>query len=287
MVHGIFVIGTGQATPAAPPIELSAWQLSVAVSLIVISAAISAVLRLGLGQRLLLAAVRTTVQLLLIGYVLNWLFAPGRAWYFVLAMMSAMTLIAGISAVQRNDRRYRGIWVDSIISMWATSWLMASIALFGIVQIQAAGEHPSWYNPRYAIPLLGMILGNTISAVSLSLDRISHELASKRDHVETLLALGATRWESGCWAVQQSVRVGMVPTINTMMVAGVVSLPGMMTGQIIAGQDPAQAASYQIMIMFLIAAGTSLGTFSIVLLAYRRLFTADHQFQPGRLWKAG
>jgi len=267
------------------PIELTTWQLSVAVSLILISAAISAALRLGLGRRLLLAAVRTTTQLLLIGYVLNWLFAPGRGWYFVLAMMSAMTLIAGISAVRRNERRYDGIWVDSIISMWATSWLMTAIALFGIVQVQGAAENPSWYNPRYAIPLLGMILGNTISAVSLSLDRISHELASKRDQVETLLALGATRWESGCWAVQQAIRVGMVPTINTMMVAGLVSLPGMMTGQIIAGQDPSQAARYQIVIMFLIAAGTSLGTFSVVLLGYRRLFTPDHQFQPDRLRK--
>jgi putative ABC transport system permease protein len=269
------------------PIELSTGQLAVAVSLILVSAAVSAALRLGLGRRLLLAAVRTTVQLLLIGRVLAWIFVPGRAWYFVLVMMSAMTIIAGVSAVGRNDRRYNGIWFDSILSMWATSWLMTSIALYGIVQVQGAGEHASWCNPRYAIPLLGMILGNTISAVSLSLDRISHELVSKRDQVETLLALGATRWESGRWAVEQAVRVGMVPTINTMLVAGLVSLPGMMTGQIIAGQDPSQAARYQIMIMFLIAAGSSLGTFSVVLLCYRRLFTVDHQFQPSRLRKVG
>ena len=171
------------------PIELTTWQLSVAVSLILISASISASLRLGLGQKLLLAAVRTTAQLLLIGYVLEWLFVPGRGWYFVLAMISAMTLIAGISAVRRNELRYDGIWLDSVISMWATSWLITAIALYGIVQVQGAKEDPSWYNPRYAIPLLGMILGNTISAVSLSLDRVSHELASKRDQVETLLAL--------------------------------------------------------------------------------------------------
>jgi putative ABC transport system permease protein len=267
------------------PIELTFWQLAVAVSLILISAAISAALQLGLGKRLLLAAVRTTVQLLLIGLVLKWLFEPGRAWYFVLAMMSAMTFIAGISAVQRNDYRYVGIWIDSVISMWATSWLMTAIALFGIVQIQGAAEHPSWYTPQYAIPLLGMILGNTLSAVALSLDRVSHELVSKRDQVETLLALGATRWEAGRWAVQQAVRIGMLPTISTMMVTGIVSLPGMMTGQIIAGQDPSQAARYQIMIMFLIAAGTALGTFSVVLLCYRRLFNSDHQFLPSRLWK--
>ncbi len=268
-----------------PPIPLSAWQLSVAASLILISAAVSAALRLGLGQRLLMAAVRTTVQLLLIGYVLQWVFAPGRAWYFVVAIMSLMTLIAGLSAVQRNERRYRGIWLDSIVSMWATSWLMTAVALFGVVQVQGAGEAASWYNPRYAIPLLGMILGNTINAVSLSLDRVTHELASRRDQVDTLLALGATRWEAGRWAVEQAVRVGMIPTINAMMVTGLVSLPGMMTGQIIAGQDPNQAARYQIMIMFLIAAGTSLGTVGVVLLGYRRLFTADHQFVPQRLRK--
>ena len=179
------------------PIELSNWQLAVAVSLILVSAAISAALHLGLGRRLLLAAIRTTVQLLLIGFVLEWLFKPGRAWYFVLAMMSAMTFIAGISAVRRTERRYVGIWIDSIISLWATSWLMTAVALFGVVQIQGAKEHPSWYNPQYAIPLLGMILGNTLSAAALSLDRVSHELVSKRDQVETLLALGATALGSG------------------------------------------------------------------------------------------
>jgi putative ABC transport system permease protein len=255
------------------------------MSLILISAAISAALQLGLGRRLLLAAVRATAQLLLIGYVLTWLFVPDRAAFFVLAMMVAMTLIAGVSAVQRNERRYRGIWIDSVISMWATSWLMTAIALFGVVQVQSAAEHPAWYNPQYAIPLLGMVLGNTLNAVALSLDRVSHELVSKRDHVETLLALGATRWEAGRWAVQQAIRVGMLPTVNMMMVAGIVSLPGMMTGQIIAGQDPNQAARYQIMIMFLMAAGTALGTFSVVLLCYRRLFNSDHQFLPNRLWK--
>jgi putative ABC transport system permease protein len=268
------------------PIELTTGQLAIAVSLILISAAISAALHLGLGRRLLLAAVRTTVQLMLVGYVLQWVFAPGSTWYLVLAVMSAMTLIAGISAVRRNDHRYDGIWADSIVSMWATSWLMTAIALYGVVQVQADGEHGSWFSPRYSIPLLGMILGNTISAVSLSLDRVSHELSSKRDQVETLLALGATRWESGRWAVQQAVRIGMLPTINTMMIAGLVSLPGMMTGQMIAGQDPRQAARYQIMIMFLMAAGTALGTFSVVLLCYRRLFSPDHRFQPGKLRKA-
>jgi putative ABC transport system permease protein len=268
-------------------IPLSYWQLAVATSLILISGAISLVLQLGLERRLLLASVRTVVQLLLIGLVLNWIFAPGRAWYIVLGLMVAMTVTAGVASVQRVERRYRGIWLDSIVSIWASSWLMAAVAVFGVVQVQHAPTHASWYNPQYTVPLLGMILGNTLNGISLGLDRLGGEFASKRDEVETLLALGATRWEAARAAVQQSLRTGMIPTINTMMVVGIVSLPGMMTGQLLAGARPSDAVMYQIMIMFLLAAGTSLGTVGVVLLGYRRLFTADHQFLPGRLVRRG
>ena len=128
-----------------------------------------------------------------------------------------------------------------------------------------------------------MILGNTLNGISLGLDRFGEELAGKRDQVETLLALGASRWEAARGSIQIAVRTGMIPTINTMMVVGIVSLPGMMTGQIIAGMAPNQAVLYQIVIMFLIAAGTSIGTVSVVLLAYFRLFNSRHQFLSERL----
>ena len=245
---------------------------------------ISLLLQLGLQRRLLVAAVRTVVQLLLIGYVLQWIFKANQ-WSVVLGLMLAMTLIAGFAAVRRTGRRYPGIWLDSIISMWASSWLIAAVALFAVVQLPKPQQDLSWYEPRYAIPLLGMILGNTLNGISLGLDRLGEELYAKRDQIETLLALGATRWEAARAPIQQAVRTGMIPIINSMMVVGLVSLPGMMTGQLLAGAEPMQAVTYQIAIMFLIAAGTSLGTLGVVLLGYRRLFTADHQFLPDRLVK--
>jgi putative ABC transport system permease protein len=266
-------------------IPLSYWQLAIATSLVLVSGVISVLLQLGLERRLLVASVRTVVQLLLIGLVLRWVFAPERPWPIVVTLMVAMTLIAGMAAVRRVERYYRGIWLDSIISIWASSWIMAVVAVFGVVQVQHSGGQPLW--ARYAVTLLGMILGNTLNGISLGLDRLGNELASKRDQVDTLLALGATRWEAARGAVQQAVRTGLIPTINTMMVVGLVSLPGMMTGQLLQGADPLQAVMYQIVIMFLIAAGTSLGTVSVALLGYRRLFTADHQFLPGRLIKRG
>jgi len=258
-------------------LELSFWQLGLAASLILISGTISLVMKLGLERRLLLASVRTVVQLLLIGLVLKWIFEPGRWYVYIVGLMLAMTLIAGVSAIGRTGHRYRGIYRDSIISMWASSWLIAAVAVFAIVRVDR--QHLA----QYAIPLLGMILGNTLNGISLGLDRLGEELTARRDEVETLLALGATRWEAASGPVRQAIRTGMIPIINSMMVVGLVSLPGMMTGQLLGGVKPVQAVMYQIVIMFLIASGTSLGTFSVVLLGYRRLFSRDHQFLAGRL----
>ncbi len=252
-------------------IELTSWQVGLAALLILVSAAISLALRLGMERRLLVAAVRTVAQLALIGFVLDWVFAVSRVG-IVLILMTVMVLVAGLTAVRRTERRYPGIWLNAIVSMWASSWLITAVALFGIVRVRP------WYDPQYAIPLLGMILGNTLTGISLGLDRLTEELRTRRDQVETLLALGATRWEAAQDPVRRSVRTGMIPIINSMMVVGIVSIPGMMTGQLLAGVDPLSAVEYQIVIMFLIASGTALGTAGVVLLGYRRLFNARHQF---------
>jgi putative ABC transport system permease protein len=254
-----------------PYLELSYLQVGLAALLVLLNGVISLLLRLDLERRLLVAALRTTIQLLLIGLVLNWIFALSR-WYAVAALMLAMTLVAGVTAVGRTDRRYPGIWLISIASVWASSWFVTVLALLAIVQVKP------WYLPQYAIPLLGVILGNTLDGISLGLDRLGEELVGRRAQVEALLALGASRWEAARVPVRRAIRTGLLPVINSMMVAGIVSLPGTMTGQLLAGIDPIEAVKYQIVIMFLIASGTALGTVGVVLLSYRRLFNAQHQF---------
>jgi putative ABC transport system permease protein len=241
---------------------LSYAQVGLATLLILVNGAISLALRLGLGRRLLVAAVRATVQLLLIGLVLDWVFVQGRL----------MTVVAGVAAVRRCERRYPGIWLDGIISVAAGSWVVTAVALLTVVRAEP------WYRPQYAIPFLGMILGNTLTGISLGLDRLGGELVGRREEVETSLALGASRWEAARPTVREAIRAGMIPILNAMMVAGVVSLPGMMTGQLLAGVEPGEAVKYQIVILFLIASGTALGTVGVVLLGYRRLFNARHQF---------
>jgi len=256
--------------------NLSLWDVAIAALLIVVNGALSVALKLDLERKLALAAVRTIVQLLAIGYVLGWVFSHPR-WFIVLPLMIAMTLIAGVSGAQRGARTYSGQRVDSILSIWAGSWLVAAVGLFAVIRI-----HP-WYEPQYAIPILGMILGNTLTGVSLGIERMTEELTARRDRVEMALALGGTRWEAAQGAAREAVRAGMIPTLNQMTVVGVVSLPGMMTGQVLAGQSPLQAVRYQIVIMFLIAASSALGTVGAVLLTYRRLFSPEHRFLAARL----
>lgn len=247
-------------------------ELAVGASLVFVNAALSFVLRLGLERRLLWAASRMTAQLLLVGFVLKWAFESAHP-LFGIALLVPMTLIAGISAVRRSARTFPGMYWMSIASIWASTWLVSAFALGLLVRAEP------WYSPRNAIPLTGMILGNSLTGVSLAIERFTSELVAKRGEIETMLSLGATRWEAARDGIRQGLRAGMVPMINTMFAAGIVSLPGMMTGQMLAGADAGQAARYQIILMFLLAASTALGTMGVVLLSYLRLFNEDHQFR--------
>lgn len=261
-------------SPAYQP--LTNWQVAFAAALILVNGAISIGLKLKLEKQLAIAAVRTAVQLTLVGFVLEFVFQFDRL-PVIATMMLTMTIIAGLSSLGRSRYRYRGIRLNSIASVWSSSWIILAITLSSIVRVAP------WYDPQYAIPLLGMILGNTLNGISLGLDRMQNSLAQDRNRIETLLSLGATRWEAARDSVRDAIRTGMIPIINSMSVVGIVSLPGMMTGQLLSGVTPLDAIRYQIVIMFLIASATALGTMLIVLLTYRRLFTDSHQLAADRL----
>jgi len=257
------------------PADLSYWNLLAAAGLILFNGLISLALRLDLERRLAIASLRTIIQLLAIGYVLGWFFRPETPWYAVALLMLLMSSIAGIAAVRRVKWRFVGIWLNSIVAVLASSWLVTIVALTVVISPNIWTKNIA----QYAIPLLGMILGNTLNGISLGIDRLGEELSGKRDRVEMLLTLGATRWEAARDAVREAVRTGMIPIINSMMVVGIVSLPGMMTGQILSGVDPIVAVQYQIVVMFMIAGATSFGCIGIVILTYRRLFNDRAQLK--------
>jgi putative ABC transport system permease protein len=257
-------------------ITIDNWQLGLAALLIAIDLLLSIGLRLRLEQQLAIASVRMTIQLLLIGYLLKWIFTLQSPW-LVLAIVLIMTLLAGQSAVDRTKRRYQGMFWHSVGSIFIGTAITVLTTAVGIVRVQP------WYDPQYIIPIAGMVLGNVLTGSSLAIDRLTEDLTQQRERIESMLALGSTRWEAALPTIQDAVRTGMIPTINSMMVMGTVSLPGMMTGQIIAGANPTDAVRYQIVIVFTIAAATGLTTIGIVLLGFITLFTPQHQLRLDRL----
>jgi putative ABC transport system permease protein len=259
-------------------VELSTLDLAIAASLVLALALLSRRLQAGISRQLLIAAARTAIQLTLIGLVLKTLFANVHlAWVTLMALF--MLLVAGREVMVRQKRRFRGWWGYALgtVSMFLSSF---TVAVFTLVVI--LGDTP-WYTPQYAIPLLGMLLGNTMSGIAIAMDRLTTTAWDQREVIEARLMLGQ-RWDEAISAIrQQAVGSGLIPIINAMAAAGVVSLPGMMTGQILAGTPPVEAVKYQILILFLITVGTGLGTLIAVTIGSRRLFDARQRLCLDRL----
>ena len=259
-------------------IELAWWQLGIGALLVIALAAVTHLGRLGLGRDLLIAGARTVIQLAIIGFVLEALFAVAALPWIAL-MAAVMLLVAGYEVMSRQKRRLVGGWAFGIgtLSMFLSSFTVTILALAVII-----GPDP-WYTPQYAIPLLGMMLGNTMTGVALGLDRLTDGAWRQRQVIEGRLMLGMPWRDAVADIRRDAMRSGMIPTINAMAAAGVVSLPGMMTGQILAGTAPALAVKYQILVMFLITVGTGFGTVAAVLAGSRRLFDQRERLRLDRI----
>ncbi len=259
-------------------ISLSAFDLVLASSLLLLLGLLSMLGGLGIGRSLLKGALRTTVQLLLMGLVLEFLFSGNRPLWMAL-MATVMLLVAAREVRARQSRRFLGIrgFTIGALAMFLSSFTVTLLALTVLIQAEP------WYEVRYAIPLLGMLLGNTMNGVGISLDRLGSGAWSQRHDIEARLLQGAT-WRAAILPLRREcVRAGMIPMLNSLAAAGIVSLPGMMTGQILAGAPPMEAVKYQILIMFLISAGTGFGSMVAVLIGTRRLFDARDRLRLERL----
>ncbi len=235
-------------------------------------------LRVGTSRAMLVAALRTTLQLLLVGWVLRFVFAQARPLW-VGGMALTMLLVAGHEVLARQRHRFRGWWGYGLgtVSMFVSSFSVTALALLVLLMPQP------WYDPRYAIPLLGMILGNTMNGVALALDRLTTEARQRAGQIEAQLLLGRTAGEAVRELRVLGMRTGLMPMINAMATAGIVSLPGMMTGQILAGNPPMEAVKYQILIMFLITTGTGFGALVSVWWGGRQLFDERERLRLERL----
>lgn len=259
-------------------ITLAWFDLVLAASLILLNAALSLWLRLRLEGQFVVAAARMCVQLGLMGLVLKGLFTMVSPWLTALAAL-VMVLFAGREVMGRQDHRFQGFWAYGL----GTAGVLFAGTIVTVFALATVIQADPWYHPRYAIPLLGMILGNTMTGIAIGLNSLTGQVRRERAAIETMLALGATRADAFRPLVRSAVRAGLIPIVNAMAAAGVVSLPGMMTGQILSGVEPIEAIKYQILIMFLIAGGTALGVVTAVHAAAARLSDARHRLRLDRL----
>ncbi len=260
---------------------LTPLDLALAALLVLALAALSTPMGLAIGKQLVIAAIRTVVQLLLIGLVLKALFANVQIGWTTL-VAAIMLLIAGREIMARQQRRLTGWWGFGVggVSMFISTFTITILVLTVVIR------PTPWYEPQYSIPLLGMMLGNTMTGIALALDRLTESAWQQRAVIEARLMLGQ-KWTQAIADIRrESMRSGTIPIINAMAAAGVVSLPGMMTGQILAGIAPVEAVKYQILIMFMISSSTGFGTLAAVWVATRRLFDDRERLRLERIHSA-
>lgn len=253
-------------------IPISNLQMAITLVLVLITGGISSFLKLGLLRPLIWGTVRTFVQLTLVGYALTYIFKINNLW-LIIAIITLMCYIAARAAAKRTPNAPGYPTVLAFLSLLASTCLVGTIVTALII------SPDPWYSARIAIPILGMILGNSMNGIAISLDRLYGEARSRSAEIEAMLTFGATPWEAIHFSVREAIRAGMTPTINSLLVVGLVSLPGMMTGQILGGADPREAVRYQIVVMLMIASAVAIGCLILVGLTYKKLFNSDGALQ--------
>jgi putative ABC transport system permease protein len=259
-------------SPAEPVLDLSLVQLALALLLIGVVMVISIRQGLGIGRDLLVGSLRAIVQLYLVGLILAVVFRAAQ-WYWVLLILAVMTAVAAQAATSRLAKplpHARGI---AALALTVSTALTLAYVIGVIVRVRP------WYEPQYIIPIAGMILGSAMTSAALAGDRLQGDLRVRADEVEARLALGFSGREAVQPMTRTALRAAMIPTVNGMMTVGLVQLPGMMTGQILAGSSPLLAIKYQLVVVFMQAAATALASLLFVRLAVGRYLTPAHQLR--------
>lgn len=251
-------------------------ELLMAVALMGVDLVVSWRLRLGLVRSIAMSTVRLLVQLLALGLVLGYLFRYQTVWWVALAV-AVMSLAATQIACDRTRKTVRGIAPSVFVSIFVPSVSVALVVVDGVI-----GAQP-WWNAQQFVPILGMVMGNALSSVSVAIERLFSSMDARSQEMYTMVALGATPREAAFPSIKAAVGAGMTPELARLSAAGIVQIPGMMSGQILAGADPVIAAKYQIVVLLMISAATTLSIVMMCFLAYKKRFAAEGYYLDAAL----
>ncbi|WKA55068.1 ABC transporter permease [Planococcus shixiaomingii] len=245
---------------------MSYWTLSITLIFVVLPLLLSKTLNLGLERDTVIATLRSIVQLLAVGYILKFVFDSGSLVYIFL--MVTLMIVAATHNAQKKGAAIKGIIWKVAVTLVFVEVLTQSVLLgFGITPPTA----------QYIISISGMVIGNSMVLSILFLNRFTAEVESHQDETELVLSLGGTPKQAIHSQLMHSIKASMIPTIESQKTVGLVQLPGMMSGQIIAGADPIQAVQFQLLIMFLLLTTAAVTSVLLGFLSYPTLFNQRMQ----------
>lgn len=254
-------------------IDLTFWQLLTAYVFIAVLLVIVRVRGIQREKEIVIATLRMTLQLVLIGYVLVYVLEVRHPVYTIL-LVGLMEAFA-IQNILKRSKSPLSKEMKWIVAFSMATGTLISIIYFMFIVIRLS----PWFEPRYFITIGGMIIGNSMTGISLGINRLVDDMRTRRDKIEAALMLGATPQKAAKPYVNQAFDAAILPTINSMMGMGIVFLPGMMTGQVLSGTSPLSSIKYQIAIMLGIAGSVSLTVILFLYLGYKTFFTDKSQLK--------
>lgn len=253
---------------ATTSIHVALWQVAASLALVALAAAISFWRGADLERDIGIAAVRSFIQLTLVGYAIKLIFEADTIW-LVLALLAVMVLFGAITARSRAKKvpeSFKPLLIALALAGGTTLGLVVALGIF----------EPT---PRYLVPVGGMVIGNAMTASAVALNRLGDEMAEARARIEATLALGATAREAAMPTVRRALRSGMITLVDSTKTTGLIFFPGTMVGMLLAGASPTNAVRLQLILLYTLLGSVSISALTATVLAYRNFFTPAAQLR--------
>jgi putative ABC transport system permease protein len=249
-------------------IHVELWQVAASLVLVAIAVAISRWQEADLERDILVATVRSIIQLTLVGYAIKLIFDVDSIW-LVMALLAVMVLFGALTARSRAKSVPDAFWPLLIALSIAAATTLGLVVALGIFEA----------TPRYLVPVGGMVIGNSMTASAVALNRLGDEMNDSRARIEATLALGATSREAALPIVRRALRSGMITLIDSTKTTGLIFFPGTMVGMLLAGANPTDAVRLQLILLYALLGSVAIAALLATSLAYRNFFTPAQQLR--------
>jgi putative ABC transport system permease protein len=249
-------------------VDITLGEVAASLALVAIAAAVSLWRRTELESDLGIAVLRSFLQLSAVGYVIQAIFDSDSLW--LVTLLLAVMVAFGAATARGRASAVPGALGPIVLALSVAAGITLGLVLaLGVFEAE----------PRYLVPVGGMVIGNSMTAAAVALNRLADEVSAQARSLEATLALGATARQAASGLVTRSLRSGLIPLIDSTKTTGVVFFPGTMVGMLVAGAEPLDAVRLQLILLWVLLGAVSLAALIATSLGYRGFFTAAHQLR--------